>query len=58
VKKVHKRRWYNFRHVGWIVTKIDRQLEEILLKVTANFGYNPSRNKKVITSSNSPLLGK
>jgi hypothetical protein len=53
VKKVHQRWWYNFRHVGWIVTKIDRLLEKILLKVTANFGFNSSRNKKLITSSNS-----
>jgi hypothetical protein len=30
VKKVHQWWWYNFRHLGWIVTKIDRLLEEIL----------------------------
>jgi hypothetical protein len=57
-EEVHQRQrwWYNFRHVGWIATKIDRLLEEILLKVTNNFGCNPSRNKKVITSSNSLFL--
>ncbi len=56
VKKVHQRWWYNSRYLGWIVTKIDRLLEEILLKVTANFGYNPFRNKKLITISNNLFL--